>query len=149
MTVGVVRIYQTDPSTGEQVLLLTMQPSEQTASYRRYYFNQLPLNCCNVPSESSTTVQVTAIAKLDLIPVTYDTDYTLIQNMEAIIEEAQSIRYSEIDSPGAKQMAQEKHRQAIWLLNGELNHYLGMNSPAIQVRPFGSARLERVNIGMQ
>jgi len=149
VTVGVVRIYQVDPTTGEEVLLLTMQPTEQTASYRRYYFNQLPVNCCNVPSTESTDVQVTAIVKMEMIPVVYDTDYTLLQNMEAILEEAQSIRYSEIDSPGAKQMAAERHKQAIFMLNGELGHYLGTKSPAINVRPFGSARLERVRIGMQ
>lgn len=143
-TVGVVRIYQHDPTTGDEVLLLTMQPSEMTASYRRYYLNQLPRGCCCAPgSTDDTLVQVTGIAKLELIPVQVDTDYTLIQNLEAIIEECQSARYSEIDNPSAKQMAAERHSQAVRLLNGELNHYIGKNDVAVQFAPFGSARLSR------
>lgn len=144
-TVGQVQIFQVDPSTGEEVLLLTMEPSEETAWYRRYYFDNLPNNCCYSGSEQ--TLQITAIAKLELIPVICDTDYTLLQNMEAIIEECQSIRLSEVDSTVAKQQAQERHLQAIRLLNGELGHYLGIDSPAVDFRPFGSARLEHKRIG--
>lgn len=144
VTNGVVRIYQHDPTTGDEILLLTMQPGEQTALYRRYYMNSLPRGCCCQPgSDDDTTVQVKAIAKLELLPVVVDTDYTLIQNLEAIIEECQSVRYSEMDNPGAKQMAAERHTQAIRLLNGELNHYIGKNDVAVGFFPFGSARLNR------
>ena len=144
-TFGIVRIYQHDPTTGEEVLLLTMQPSETTAMYRRYYLDGLPANCCGTPETSD--VQVTAIAKLDLIPASVDTDYLLIQNLEAIIEECASIRYSEMDSPTAKAMSQERHRLAIGFLNGELNHYIGKDSVAVGFAPFGSARLNRQKIG--
>ena len=144
-TYGIIRIYQHDPTTGEEVLLLTMQPSETTAMYRRYYLNGLPQNCCGT-SESSD-VQVTAIAKLDLIPVAVDTDYLLIQNLEAIIEECASIRYSEMDSPTAKGMSNERHLKAIGFLNGELNHYIGKDSVAVGFNPFGSAHLKRQKIG--
>jgi hypothetical protein len=158
VTNGEVQIFQMD-SNGNQTLLLVMEPSETTALYRRYFFHPLPLNCCLpatsfpcpttiLPANVNTQVQVTAIAKLELIPVQYDTDYTLIQNMEAIIEECASTRYSEIDTPSAKEMAQERHTQAIRLLNGELAHYLGINKPAVNVQVFGSARLSRVKIGM-
>lgn len=148
ITVGIVRIYQHDPTTGEEILLLTMQPSEETASYRRYYINQLPCGCCPNPQNTDQTqVQVTAIAKLDLIPVVTDTDYTLIQNLEAIIEECASIRYSEMDSPTAKQMSRDRHQMAVTLLNGELNHFIGKNQPAVGFFPFGSARLRRQKIG--
>lgn len=151
VTSGPIQIFQVDPTTGVQVLLLTMEPGEETSSYRRYYFNALPCGCCPPPGvppgPTCATVQVSAIAKLDLIPVRVDTDYLLIRNMEAIIEEAQSVRYSEIDTPAAKQMAQEKHIQAIRLLNGELSHFLGVDDVAIDFRPFGSARLQRQRIG--
>ena len=146
ITVGPVRIYQHDPATGAEVLLLTMQPGETTASYRRYYLNNLPNNCCAVPG-SATNVQVTALAKLDLIPAMVPTDWLLIQNLEAIIEECQSIRYSEMDTMSAKQMAVERHQQAIRMLVGELGHFLGIDSPAVGFSPFGSARLRRQRIG--
>ncbi len=148
ITVGIVRIYQHDPVTAEEVLLLTMQPSEQTASYRRYYLNQLPCGCCPSPQcNDGTLVQVTAIAKMDLIPVVSDTDYCLIQNLEAITEECAAIRYSEMDSPTAKQMSRERHQMAITLLNGELVHFIGGKDVAVGVYPFGSAHLRRQKIG--
>jgi len=147
ITVGQVKIYQADPTTGDQVLLLTMEAGEQTAWYRRYYFGGLPDNCCSTPS-APADVQVAAIAKLELVPVAVDTDYCLIQNLEAITLEAQAVRYSKMDIAGAKQMAQEAHIQAIRLLNGELNHYLGSMTPATSLSVFGSARLERQGIGV-
>lgn len=151
VTNGPIQIFQVDPATGAQVLLLTMQPGEQTAWYRRYYLDSLPCGCCPppgiVPAGQCQQVQVAAIAKLELIPVVVDTDYLLIGNLEAITEECQSIRYSEVDTATAKQMAQEKHMQAIRLLNGELAHYLGIDTPAVSVAPFGDARLERQRIG--
>jgi hypothetical protein len=156
ITVGEVRYYQHDPATGEEILLLTMQPGETTASYRRYYLHNLPRNCCVAnPLEatgcnavqSTTLIQVTALAKLDLIPVVAPTDYLLIQNLEAIIEECQSVRLSEMDSLSAKQMAAERHKQAIGMLLGELAHFIGLNFPAVGFHPFGFAKLRRQKIG--
>lgn len=148
-TAGQVRIYQTDPDTGEQVLLLTMEPSETVASYRRYYFNDLPANCCPDPANVNALIPVTAIAKLDLIPAQVDTDWLLIQNLEAIINECQSVRLSEVDNEVSQKLSVKFHLDAVRSLNGELTHYLGAQQPAIEIAPFGSARLERVNIGMQ
>lgn len=146
VTVGFIQIFQVDPVTGNQTLLLTMEPSETVAGYRRYYLNGLPPSCCNAPT-TTVPLQVTAIAKLELVPVAVDTDYLLIGNLEAITEEVQSVRYSEIDSESAKKMAQEKHLQAIRLLQGELVHYLGKNNASVSFSPFGTARLERQKIG--
>jgi hypothetical protein len=146
ITAGEINIYQADPLTGEEVLLLTMEPGEETAYYRRYYFDNMPSRCC--ATVNADTIQVRAIVKLELLPVVTDTDYCLIQNKEALIEEAMSVHYSQVDSSSAKMMAQEKHQQAIRLLNGELNHYVGQESVAINFAPFGDADLRRVNIGM-
>ena len=147
-TVGPVQLFQVDPVTGAQSLMLTLEPGETVAGYRRYYLNNLPCNCCHSHPLGIQDVQVTAIAKMELVPVAVDTDYLLFCNLEAIIEECCSVRYSEMDNSGAKQMAQEKHLQAIRLLQGELVHYLGKDKPAISFKPFGSATLERINIGM-
>lgn len=145
-TLGSVQIFQVDPTTGTQTLLLTMEPSETVAGYRRYYLNGLPPSCCHTPT-TVVPLRVTAIAKMEIIPVQVDTDYLLLQNLEAIIEEAQSVRYSEIDSESAKKMANEKHVQAVRLLQGELVHYLGKTTAAVNFAPFGTARLERQKIG--
>jgi hypothetical protein len=146
LTLGNVQIFQTDPNTGAQVLLLTMEPSEMTSGYRRYFFDPLPRNCC--PTQANPGwINVTAIVKLEPIPVQVDQDYLLLQNIEAFIEEAQSVRLSEVDNKSSKAMANEAHIQAIRLLSGELAHYLGIDEPAVEWAPFGSARLTRQRIG--
>jgi len=146
VTAGPVRFYQVDPDTSVQELILTMEPSEQVAGYRRYFLGGLPRNCCD-PGSDVTKVQVTALAKLEFVPVKVDTDYLLIGNIEALIAECESVRYSSMDSPTAKQMSQERHGQAIRLLQGELVHQLGREMPAISFSPFGSAHLRNQAIG--
>lgn len=149
VTSGPVQIMSVDPSTGIQTLILTMEPSEQVARYRRYYFDSLPCVCpsilgCTTPQ----LIPIRAIVKLDLIPATVDQDYLLIQSLEALIEEAQSARFATIDGMEAKVESQRCHKAAVKFLNGQLTHYVGKNNPAIEFSPFGSAKLERVRIGM-
>lgn len=145
VTAGRITFYAVDATTGDETLILTMEPGEQTAGYRRYYLNPIPRNCCN---STSGVIAVKAIAKLEAIPVRVDTDYLLFHNLEAIIEECQSIRYSEIDSPTSKAMSHDHHRQAVRFLNGELTHRVGSKNAAIIFAPFGTAKLEYQNVGM-
>lgn len=146
-TLAPVTYFQVDPATAEQSQIARLEPSELVSSYRRYYIDHLPNNCCGTDA-SNTTVQVTALAKLEFIPVKNDTDYLLIGNMEALINECQAVRYSEMDSGSAKQKEEFHHRQAIRFINGELVHYEGKENPAVGIFPFGSARLSRQRIGL-
>jgi hypothetical protein len=165
-TVAPVQIFQVDPVTGAQSLMLTMEPGELVSGYRRYFLSGLhrryflsglPLNCCHPqinpcqppPPGIATTVQITALAALELIPVTVPEDYLLLQNLEAVIEECCAVRYRGMDSAASKPMAQEKHIQAVRLLNGELTRKYGLDYPAISFKPFGSADLRRLNLSMQ
>lgn len=148
-TNGAVQFWDVDPVTAVETLILTMEGGELIAGYPRYYFNGLPLSCCPTTLVSGTpTVQVKALVKLNLVPVVYPTDYLLIQCMEAIVAECQSLRYSTMDMPSSKQMARLAHQDAIRLLNGELTHYYGTKTPAVESKPFGSARLEDQGIGI-
>lgn len=146
-TLAPVTYFQVDPVTAEQSGIAILEPGELVSIYRRYYIENLPRNCCNATDAASTTVQVTALAKLEFIPVKNDADYLLIGNMEALINECQAVRYSEMDTASAKQKEEFHHRQAIRLLNGEIAHYSGTESPAVGIFPFGSARLSRQRIG--
>jgi hypothetical protein len=149
LTADPVSIYQVDPSTGEETLLLVMSPSEETAWYRRYYFHNLPADC-NRQNGPEGDVQVTAIVKLDMLPVKVDSDYCILQGdagKEAIILEAQAMRMESIDSGSAQAMAHNFHRQAIRMLNGQLTHYLGTDEPALTYSIFGDAPLNRHRIG--
>lgn len=148
VTVGVVRFYQVDLTTGEMVLLLTMEPSETVASYRRYFLDGLPSACRHANGLPSPTVQVEAMAKLALVPVQADTDWLLIQSMEALISECQSVRFESMDSPGSDQKSAQKHHSAIGFLNGQLTDKLGKTRPAALFRPFGNASLRRQGIGL-
>ena len=149
-TNGPIQFWDVDPNTGNETIILTMDPGEVVSGYTRYFFDRLPLDCCPVINDSAgnPTVQIRAMVKLNLIPVVYGPDYLLIQSLEAIIAEAQSARYSTMDDPRSKAMALGAHRDAIRLLMGEMAHYYGIQSPAIGFMPFGSARLERQGIGL-
>lgn len=147
VTIGPVSIYQVDATTGAESLLATLAPDEGSPIYRRYFLNNIPCQCgdCDAPAN---VVQVTAMAKLDPIPVRGDTDTLLIQNISALKSECMAIRLEECDSPTAKQEAQFHHKQAIKLLNNELTHFMGREMPALIFSPFGNAKLEKVGIGM-
>lgn len=147
VTNGAIQIFQVDPTTGDQTLLLTMEPGETVAGYRRYFLNNLPFACCHVTPVTTTNLQVTAIVKLELIPVAVDTDYLLFTNLEAIIEECQSIRYGEMDNEKAQKLAMVHHLNAVRYLQGELVHVYGKERPAVNFAPFGTARLCRQKIG--
>lgn len=155
-TYGDVLLYQVDATTGAQVLLSRYAPDEVAPAYRRYYFNNLPCSCntstlaqspCITGIVPAGTVQMTAIAKLEFIPVNRDTDFNLIGNIPALIEEGKAIRYSDMDVPNAAQLEAKSHGKAMRLLNDELRHYLGEVNPAVVVSPFGTARLEHQRIG--
>lgn len=149
VTNGPIQFWDVDPVTAAERLLLTMEGGEMVAGYPRYYLKGLPLSCCRtITICGQATVQVTALVKLNLVPVIAPSDYLLIQCMEAIIAECQSMRYAMQDLPAAKSMAAAAHKDAIRYLNGELNHYYGSLNPAISVLPFGSAKLENQGIGL-
>lgn len=149
-TAGTVTINQADPNTGAESSLLVMEAAELVAGYRRYYLNNVPLDCCGTQPATGTAqnVQVKGMCKLEFIPAEVDTDYLIIQSLEALIAECQAIRYSEMDTQTAMVKEAAKHKDAIRFLQGQLVHELGRNTAAVSVKPFGSARLERVGIGM-
>lgn len=143
-TFGEVQFFQVDPTTGEESALLVMGPSETTASFRKYFINGLPKQCCNVPQ--GTPVQVIALCKLDFVPLTCDSDYLNLHSVPALIDACQWIRMSRMDVPGAQQMAEIKHQSALRLLYGKLQHYFGNVNPAIQRRILGSDRIRPQHI---
>lgn len=136
-TVGDVVYFQVDPVTALETPLHTMQATEQTGQYRRYFLNGLKNTCCG-----AGTQQVLALCKLDFVPVQSDQDYLLIQNIPALIEEGMAVRYSRMDTPGSQQMAQSKHANALRLLFGQLDHFGGKWQTSITVPIFGSDRLK-------
>lgn len=136
ITNGPVQFFEVDTVTGDDRLILQMEPGETVAAYRRYFVNGLPQNCCG-----GTQMQVSALVKLDFVPVAVDTDYLIISNLSALKEECMAIRMSEIDSTEAKRGALAHHAAALRLLAGELDHQIGKERIAITVPIFGSDKL--------
>ena len=139
-TYGPLQFFQVDPISGAEVALSAMEPNEDVASYRRYLVNGIPSHnlCCVAPS---SPLQMTAQGRLEFIPVESETDYLTIQCVPALVEEAQSIRFSKMEN-GAQQSAFH-HLRAIALLNGQLDLYEGKVNTAASVPIFGSRRLQR------
>ena len=135
---GLVSFFQVDPNTGAEVALSAMDPNEGTAWYRRYLVSGIPSQnlCCTSPG---SPLQITAQGRLDFVPVQNETDYLTIPNVPALLEEAQSIRFSKMEN-GANQSAFH-HARALQLLNGQIDAMEGKTSVAISVPIFGSARL--------
>lgn len=140
-TLGPVIFQQVDGSTGAALPLSSIEPSEVTASYRRYLLTGLPRNCCNTPAG---TVTVTAQARLDFVPIVTDTDYLFIPNVSALVEEAQALRYSRMDNQVSASLEQKHHQKAISLLNGQLDLIEGKVNVAITV-PLGGSDRFRLN----
>lgn len=147
ITIGVVQVYEVDSVTGDQTLISTMDPSEEVAGYRRYFLGGLPSRCCGDVASTAPTVQVSAMAKLAFIPVVADTDYLIIQNIPALKEECQAVRFGEMDDSTSASQSLLRHQKAVRLLNGELIHHLGKDRPAVAFSPFGNAHLRNQRIG--
>lgn len=161
ITQGQVQIFQSDPAWGTSEILSTMEPTETTGWYRRYYFSHLPRHCCpsfrpiivnqqsNCPHPAKEWVMVTALAKLELIPAIALTDYLLIQSLEGIISECQSIRMAENDDQASQAMSEQYHADSVKILRGQSISREGKNNVAANVALFGRNRWGRVSLGMR
>ncbi len=145
-TYGDVVLKEVDATTGVERFLARYGPSDTSPQYRRYFINRAPNGCC-FNGDPSTPAQITCMAKHEFRPVSRPTDHLLISNIPALIQECQCIRHEGMDDPTAAAMSVKEHREAIRLLNQELDHYLGTIQPALNIAPWGTAHLHRQRIG--
>jgi hypothetical protein len=169
-TMGNVQIWQSDPWWGSAEIISIMEPSEQVGWHRRYYIDRLPPGCCpyrrgcrtvtpsppvSLPVPPCPTpsplnfVQVTALARLDLVSAVCDSDYLLIQSLEAIKQETMAGYMYGMQDTSSKQQAALYHKRAIQILIGQSYVEEGKNNVASNVAIFGKAGWGRVNLGMQ
>lgn len=148
-TYGDLVLVAVDPNTGNETTLSRYKPQETNPAYRRYYFAKLPNDCCGNSNTAPVVgqVSITAIGKYEFIPAQSNSDYLIIGNIPALIEECLSITYSQMETPNAMALEKKHHNKALKLLNDELRHYLGEMLPAINFAPFGTARLQCQGIG--
>ena len=168
-TLGNIQILATDPNWGSSEIISVMEPTELVANYRRYYLNGLPPNCCPYrrnrriapsgtplptigcppPQIPMDLVEVTALAKLELIPVHADPDYLLIQSLEALKLECMAGYMYGMQDSDSKTQAAAYHAQAIKILIGQSYAEEGKTDIAMNFAPFGRADWDRVNLSMQ
>lgn len=144
VTYGDVLLFAVNAVSGVETQLARYTPNETRPSYRRYYLQ----GGCPIPANSPTGTarHVTALAKYEFQPVSQPSDYLLIGCIPALKAQMESIRFSEMDNPQSQAMALLKHRQAMKLLNQEMQHYHS-DKVSVNFAPFGTARLERQMIG--
>lgn len=122
-TLGVVRVYEFDPSDSSQELIAIYEPSETTPCYRRSFLPWV---------NATDDIQIQAIAKLAFIPASFDTDFLLIGNIPALKEMCVSIKMAESEKWNEAEAAEMR---AIRELESELESYLGDSAmPTMQVR---------------
>jgi hypothetical protein len=114
-----------------------MEPGELVAQYRRYFVGNLP---CQPQCSSTGLNQVTAMCKLDYVPIASDPDYLGIPCVPALIAEVEALRYENMDTVVAQQLGTGKHAKALQFLFGQLQHFLGNERPAVSVSLFGPSR---------
>lgn len=138
-TYGDIILKAVDATTGEETLLARFTRDETNPQYRRYLLTGLPRNCCST-TDDPATVQVTALAKLEVMPVVRPTDFLIIQSKEALILQAQANRLAGADGLQNAAQAENYHNMAVRQLQNDLKHAYGPYNPAVVVAPFGTVR---------
>lgn len=145
-TYGDVILKQVDATTGVESLLARYGPDEMAPQYRRYYLNRLPNGCC-FQGEPVQPARITCLAKYEFKPVSRPTDNLLTGNVPALIKACNAIRHEQMDDPNARQLGKQEWADAVQMLNEELDKYLGKTNPAVNLAPWGTAKLNRQMIG--
>lgn len=115
-TSGFVRLYAYDTVALTQTAIAVYEPSDTNCSFRCTYVSQIA---------STATANVTVMGKFAFIPVAVDTDYLLIGNIPALKEMCRAIRYAEMDTGEAAQLAGLCEGRAINEVQNELNSWMG------------------------
>jgi hypothetical protein len=139
-TDGPVYGYQVDV-TGALDNLATYAPSETLPDYRTSRLVRSTCHDCGCwPS------QIAAFVKLAFVPAKRPDDLILIDNLDALALAMQSAKLSDAyDSAGAEGMM----ARAVHELNLDLRDKLPIDQTPVRFEPYGTAWLERINIGMQ
>lgn len=129
-TNGPVRLYAYDAVNDVLEDLATYEPSETNPDYARYKLAgpKCGSGCCG-----GTSHGVTALVKLKFIPAKLDTDLVLIQNLDALKDMMQAIKFKEANDIGA---AREYELAAIRELNLELADETPNAQIAVSAQPF-------------
>jgi hypothetical protein len=137
ITAGIVRGYIFDPTTLLMNLLGEYQPTEITPEYIHMRLSGPPQPCCGI-------MQISALVKLQFIPVVNDNDIVLIDNEDAIRDMIMSLREKE---SGNLANALALEASAFRELNYQLRNRVPEDQFVVNFQPFGTASFNRVTSG--
>lgn len=125
VTNGNVRLYEYNNDTTDQRAIAVYEPTEINPSYRRMLVPGLDnARCCDCDEDDDECepVQVTAIARLEYVPVSHDNDWVIPGNPDAVGEMMQSVRAGEMHNNEEMIFHEGK---CMSMLSTQLRHYLG------------------------
>jgi hypothetical protein len=134
ITIGTVRIWEHDQTSGLKRPLAIYEPDEEQPWYRRYFLPAAGCSsgstCCSESSTSASPACVTAMVKMRYVKARSDRDFLLIGNVPAIKDMVQAIRFAENNM---LPQAAPYEAKAVSTLQDELNAHAG-DGPIVRVR---------------
>jgi hypothetical protein len=117
------------------------QPSETLPQYRT---SRLITSQCQQRNCDQWPSQISALVKLEFIPVQDDDDQVLIDNVDALAMAFQSIKLGDAYDPNGRDRLM---LNAVRELNHDLRTKFPIDETPVRVKPFGTADLRRDAIG--
>jgi len=150
-TKGTLNVFAVDLDSGSETKIAFWGPNERNPSYRRSYVPNLSNSCgtstccsgsngCETPSSCPGTI-VEAVARLEAVEVSSDTDWLLIGNLLALKHAIKSIVKSDQNQ---YQEASVEFASAIRILRNELEKYDPAVKTRVNVKAYGTASPCRV-----
>ena len=142
-TSGPGRLFYYDATADALTDCAVYDPSDTTPEFRFTKIrNMNHFSCCQCANGSRS---VSALVKLQFIPVENDNDLVLIENLDAIGNCIQGIRKSD---SGDSQGGEGDVARAVHELNLELRNRFPISQTPISIRPSGAIGAFRARLGM-
>jgi len=128
-TTGPIRVYAYNATSDVLEDIAVYEPSETNPDYVRYHLN---VPKCD-ETDCGASKPITALVKLKYIPAKLDSDLVLIQNLDALKDMMQAIKFKEANDIKS---AREYEASAIRELNLELADENPIDQVTVSVEPF-------------
>lgn len=141
-TEGIVRLYQYDATNDVLLDMAYYEPTETSPSYQ--VSKIVGTASCGCDTSCDGLKRVSALVKLQYVPVVNDKDIIQVENVDAVAMMMQALKLSDQYDIKTKQAME---LDAVRELNLELRNRLPIDQVPVNVMPFGTATLERHGIG--
>jgi hypothetical protein len=138
-TVGRLNVFRFDPTQSLTLPLAVYEPNETAPMYQQ---SRVP----NYRAGCGCPLLVSAMVKVAYVEVQQPTDWVQINNLDALALAMQSVKHSDAyDHVGAEAAM----ARAVRDLNYQLRDRFPLEQTTVSLRPFGTATLNKLNLGMR